>query len=111
MVAKRSFRRNMNRSKRLRSKKRVSKRKPRNSKTRKSLFRKNRISLRKSVVKNLSGGSPASSHVINLLPASCEPLKMDPMTPPSNADVSNSKLWITTGGARKKRRKSKRKKN
>ena len=105
MVAKKSFKR-MNKSKRLMSKKSRSKKRVIKKKLRKS-FSKKRISLRKSIVKTLSGGSPASSHVINLLPKTCEPLKMDPMTPASNVDVSNSKLWMTTGGARKKTRRSK----
>ena len=56
-------------------------------------FRKNRISLRKSVMRSVGGyqkgGSPASSHVNSLLPQKCnEPLTLEPLTPTTNDDVS-----------------------
>ena len=77
-------------------------------------FRKNRISLRKSVMRSVggyqTGGSPASSHVNSLLPQKCnEPLTLEPLTPTTNDDVSNVQLWKTTGGGKRRKRKSSRK--
>ena len=70
---------------------------------------KSRISLRNSIIQNIKGGSPAEAHVKSLLPSTCDPLKLDPMTPATNTDVSNVSMWKTTGGG--KRKKSKKRKS
>ena len=70
---------------------------------------KSRISLRNSIIQNIKGGTPAEAHVKSLLPATCDPLKLDPMTPATNTDVSNVSMWKTTGGG--KRKKSKKRKS
>ena len=70
---------------------------------------KSRISLRNSIIQNIKGGTPAEAHVKSLLPATCDPLKLDPMTPATNTDVSNVSMWKTTGG--RKRKKSKKRKS
>ena len=83
---------------------------PRRSKSTRSRKRsKSRISLRNSIIQNIKGGSPAEAHVKSLLPATCDPLKLDPMTPATNTDVSNVSMWKTTGGG--KRKKSKKRKS
>ena len=83
---------------------------PRKSKSaRSSKKSKSRISLRNSIIQNIKGGSPAEAHVKSLLPATCDPLKLDPMTPATNTDVSNVSMWKTTGGG--KRKKSKKRKS
>lgn len=83
---------------------------PRRSKsTRSSKRSKSRISLRNSIIQNIKGGSPAEAHVKSLLPSTCDPLKLDPMTPATNTDVSNVSMWKTTGGG--KRKKSKKRKS
>ena len=83
---------------------------PRRSKsTRSSKKSKSRISLRNSIIQNIKGGSPAEAHVKSLLPSTCDPLKLDPMTPATNTDVSNVSMWKTTGGG--KRKKSKKRKS
>ena len=82
---------------------------PRRSKSSRSRKRsKSRISLRNSIIQNIKGGSPAEAHVKSLLPATCDPLKLDPMTPATNTDVSNVSIWKTSGGG--KRKKSKKRK-
>ena len=82
---------------------------PRRSKsTRSSKKSKSRISLRNSIIQNIKGGSPAEAHVKSLLPSTCDPLKLDPMTPTTNTDVSNVSMWKTSGGG--KRKKSKKRK-
>ena len=83
---------------------------PRKSKSaRSSKKSKSRISLRNSIIQNIKGGSPAEAHVKSLLPSTCDPLKLDPMTPATNTDVSNVSMWKTTGGG--KRKKSKKRKS
>ena len=83
---------------------------PRKSKSSRSRKRsKSRISLRNSIIQNIKGGSPAEAHVKSLLPSTCDPLKLDPMTPTTNTDVSNISMWKTTGGG--KRKKSKKRKS
>ena len=83
---------------------------PRRSKsTRSSKRSKSRISLRNSIIQNIKGGSPAEAHVKSLLPSTCDPLQLDPMTPATNTDVSNVSMWKTTGGG--KRKKSKKRKS
>ena len=82
---------------------------PRKSKSSRSRKRsKSRISLRNSIIQNIKGGSPAEAHVKSLLPATCDPLQLDPMTPATNTDVSNVSMWKTSGGG--KRKKSKKRK-
>ena len=83
---------------------------PRRSKSvRSSKKSKSRISLRNSIIQNIKGGSPAEAHVKSLLPATCDPLQLDPMTPATNTDVSNVSIWKTSGGG--KRKKSKKRKS
>ena len=81
-------------------------RKSKSSRSRKSS--KSRISLRNSIIQNIKGGSPAETHVKSLLPDTCEPLQLDPMTPARNDNVLNVNMWKTTGGG--KRKKSKKRK-
>ena len=83
---------------------------PRRSKSARSRKRsKSRISLRNSIIQNIKGGSPAEAHVKSLLPDTCEPLQLDPMTPARNDNVLNVNMWKTTGGG--KRKKSKKRKS
>ena len=83
---------------------------PRRTKSTRSRKRsKSRISLRNSIIQNIKGGSPAEAHVKSLLPDTCEPLQLDPMTPARNDNVLNVNMWKTTGGG--KRKKSKKRKS
>ena len=91
---------------------------PRRTKSTRSRKRsKSRISLRNSIIQNIKGGSPAEAHVKSLLPSTCDPLQLDPMTPETNTDVSNVSIWKTSGGGKRKKskkrksKKSKRKKS
>jgi len=83
---------------------------PRRSKSSRSRKRsKSRMSLRNSIIQNIKGGSPAEAHVKSLLPDTCDPLQLDPMTPARNDNVLNVNMWKTTGGG--KRKKSKKRKS
>ena len=83
---------------------------PRKSKSSRSRKRsKSRMSLRNSIIQNIKGGSPAEAHVKSLLPDTCDPLQLDPMTPARNDNVLNVNMWKTTGGG--KRKKSKKRKS
>ena len=70
--------------------------------------RKNRNKLRKNKRKTHRGGSPASSHVMSLLKPNCNALKLAPLTPATNDNLSGANLYQTTGGGNRKRRSNKR---
>jgi len=69
--------------------------------------RKNQNRLRKSH----RGGSPASAHVRSLLKPNCNALKLAPLTPATNDNLSGANLYQTTGGGNRKRRSNKRRSN
>lgn len=54
--------------------------------------------------KRQKGGSPASNHVNSLLKADCKAQVDTPITPRGNENVVG--FWKTTGGGKRKKRKS-----
>ena len=70
------------------------------SKSRKNSFKNKRKNSKRKLSRKMKGGSPASSRVMGFLPNSCNsPQELN--LPPVDTDISNMKLYATTGGARK----------
>ena len=80
----------------------------RNRNLRRRHTKKNQNKLRKSQRKTHRGGSPASSHVMSLLKPNCNALKLAPLTPATNDNLSGANLYQTTGGGNKRRSNKKR---
>jgi hypothetical protein len=70
------------------------------NRSKKNSFRNKKRNSRKQSRKVLRGGSPASNRVMGFLPKSCNP-PQEFNLPPVDANISNMRLYATTGGARK----------
>ena len=70
------------------------------SRSKKNSFRNKKRNSRKQSRKLLRGGSPASNRVMGFLPKSCNP-PQEFNLPQVDSDISNMRLYATTGGARR----------
>ena len=57
--------------------------------------------MRKSM-RSKKGGSPASSHVMKLLPTHCEVSKVTPFGSTVSAPINNNSYYKTTGGGKRR---------